>query len=196
MQIDIQYKKNILRKNILERRNNISNTEREEKNRKILKRLINLKEIKRAKNICAYVSKGSEADTIKLIEKLIKTDKAVYAPKSDINSNSMTFYRINSLSDLISGAFSILEPSIEGEKYVSFDKCDVCIVPALSFDNQGFRLGYGKGYYDRFLKDFIGIKIGICYEELITETLPRLDTDIAVDMIISENKNILCKGGK
>lgn len=196
MQIDIQYEKNILRKDILIRRNSINNSERELKSRKILKRLISLDEIKITKNVCVYVSKDSEADTICLIEQLIYMDKAVYAPKSDIKSNSMTFYKINSISELSIGAFSVLEPSENSEKYISSDESDVCIVPALSFDKRGFRLGYGKGYYDRFLKDFRGIKIGICFEEFVTESLPRFDTDIAVDMIISENKNILCKGGK
>lgn len=196
MQIDIQCEKNILRKDILKRRNNISNSDRESRSRKILNRLISLAEIKIAKNVCVYVSKGSEADTICLIEKLISMGKSVYAPKSEIKSNSMTFYKINSLSELSIGAFSVLEPNAKCEEYICSDKCDICIVPAISFDIQGFRLGYGKGYYDRFLVQFKGIKIGICFEEFITEMLPRLDTDIAVDMIITENKNILCKGGR
>ncbi len=196
MQIDIQNKKNILRKDILKRRNDLSDIERELKSKQIINTLMNLNEMKIAEKICVYVSKGSEVDTFSLIEQLINMDKAVYAPKSDIKSNLMTFFRVNSLSELSLGAFSILEPSAENEKYECSHKNDICIVPALSFDRQGYRLGYGKGYYDRFLKAFKGLKIGICLDEFVTKTLPKFDTDIPVDMIITENEKYMCKGGK
>ena len=195
--LDIQTEKGVLRKDILIRRNLIGKAVRKSKDMKIYNRIVSLNEIN-AENVCVYVSKDSEADTISVIEQLISIGKAVYAPKSDAISNSMTFYRINSISELSLGAFNVLEPDIKSEKYEKYeysDECDVCIVPALSFDRQGFRLGYGKGYYDRFLKNFKGIKIGICFDEFITDKIPRFDTDIAVDIIVSDNEKILCKGG-
>lgn len=196
MQVDTYNQKKILRKDFLKRRSQLSDKEREVKNQKIFNRLIRLSEINNAKNICIYVSKSDEADTICIIEHLIRLGKAVYAPKSDKNSNEMTFYKIDSLMELNVGAFSVLEPSEKNEKYIYSDKNDICIVPALCFDRQGYRLGYGKGYYDRFLNDFNGLKIGICFDEFIKEVLPRFDTDIAVDMIISDVKKYCCKGGK
>ena len=196
MQVDIKNQKNRLRKDILNRRNSLNTTERELNSKKILKSLIELNELKNAEKICIYVSKGSEADTFSIIEQIISMDKLVYAPKSDIKSNLMTFYRLDCLNELSPGAFSVLEPSDKNEKYVFSYKSDICIVPALSFDKKGFRLGYGKGYYDRFLKDFLGVKIGICFDEFITDSLPKFDTDIAVDMIVTENKKYICKGGK
>lgn len=197
MQINnISNSKKILRKDILKRRNEINNAYKEKKSFKIFNRLIKLSEIECSDNICTYVSKGSEVDTLFMIEKLLCLNKSVYVPKSDIKSNLMTFYRINSLSELRLGAFSVPEPISETERYEQYNKRDICIVPALSFDKQGFRLGYGKGYYDRFLKDFTGIKIGLCFDEFIKEKLPKYETDIAVDMIISENQKIICKGGK
>ncbi len=196
MQVNTQNQKNILRRDILKRRSELSNKEKELKSRKIFNRLLGLNEIKNSKNICIYVSKSDEVDTICLIEHLISMGKAVYAPKSDKNSNKMTFFRMHSLTDLKVGAFSVLEPSEKNEKYIYSDKNDICIVPALCFDRQGYRLGYGKGYYDRFLKNFNGIKIGICFNEFIKEALPIFNTDIAVDMIISDDKKYCCKGGK
>lgn len=196
MQVDIQNQKNILRKDILKRRSQLRDKEKEVKNRKIFDSLINLIEIKNARKICIYVSKSDETDTFCAIEHLISMDKAVYVPKSDKKNNKMSFYKINSLTELKIGAFSVLEPSEKNEKYICTDNEDVCIVPALCFDKQGYRLGYGKGYYDRFLNDFNGIKIGICFDEFIREVLPRFNTDIAVDMIISDIKKICCKGGK
>ncbi len=196
MQIEKGADKNILRKDILKRRNELNEADIKYKSEKILDKLISLSEIVDAKNVCIYVSKECETDTTSLIERFIAMGKNVFAPRSDIQSNSMTFYKVNSLEELSLGAFSILEPSCDNEKYVYSDNDDVCIVPALSFDKNGYRLGYGKGYYDRFLKDFMGIKIGICFNEYITEVLPRYDTDIAVDMIITEDENYCCKGGK
>lgn len=194
MQINIKNEKDILRSEILNRRNEINDIEKESKNLNIFNRLMQLNEIKYARNICTYVSKKGEADTITIIKKLISMSKAVYVPKSDIKSSHMSFYRISSLSELILGAFSVLEPVSTAEEYVDYSKSDVCIVPGLCFDKEGFRLGYGKGYYDRFLKNFQGVKIGICFEEFISEALPKYETDMAVDIIISENRKILCKG--
>lgn len=196
MQIDIKNQKNILRKDILKRRNDLRDSERESKSKQIFNTLINLNEVKITEKVCVYVSKGSEVDTFSIIEQLINMYKAVYVPKSDIKSNFMSFHRINSLSQLTLGAFSVLEPSAKNEEYVFSHKNDICVVPALSFDKQGFRLGYGKGYYDRFLKDFKGVKIGICFDDFLTKSLPKFNTDIAVDMIITENEKYICKGGK
>lgn len=193
---DVKSKKTFLRKNFLKRRSEISDSNKKSKSIKILSKLIKLDKLKNADNICTYVSKTGEVDTILLIEHLISMNKSVYVPKSNIKSNVMTFYKINSLSELSLGAFSVLEPIPGLEEYKNHNKYDLCIVPALSFDKQGFRLGYGKGYYDRFLKNFDGVKIGLCFDEFITETLPKYNTDIAVDMIISEDETILCKGGK
>ncbi len=196
MHIDIKIQKDILRKDILQRRNKLNKSEIELKSQLILNRLIDLDKLKNSKKICVYVSKDSEVGTFSLINRLINMDKSLYAPKCDIKSNYMAFYKINSLSDLSIGAFSVLEPSDKTDKYVCSNKSDICIVPALCFDKQGFRLGYGKGYYDRFLKDFNGIKTGICYDEFVVEALPKFDTDIAVDLIITDVEKYLCKGGK
>lgn len=196
MQIsNIQYEKTVLRRDILKRRNAINESDIKAISFEIFNRLIKLNEVRNSKNICIYVSKGSEIDTRFMIEKFISMNKVIYAPKSDIKSNFMAFYRIKSLNELSIGAFSVLEPDSEAERYEQYNRCDVCIVPGLSFDKKGFRLGYGKGYYDRFLKDFKGVKIGLCFDEFIKETLPTYDTDAAVDMIISEAEKILCKGG-
>ncbi len=197
MQINsIKNEKNILRRDILKRRNEINDKDKKDRNFKILNILTQLKEVKDSDCFCTYVSKINEVDTTFLIEHLLVMNKNVYVPKSEPNSSIMKFYKINFLSELSLGAFSVLEPNSLQEEYIEYGKYDVCIVPALSFDKRGFRLGYGKGYYDRFLKDFKGIKIGLCYEEFVTEILPKYETDIAVDMIITENETILCKGGK
>ena len=84
------------------------------------------------------------------------------------------------------GAFSIMEPNPEVcEKYEDFSH-GLCLVPGLCFDMQGFRLGFGKGYYDRFLQNFSGTSVGLCYSKCIEHTLPSGVFDRPVDAVITE----------
>ena len=95
----------------------------------------------------------------------------------------MKFIKINSLSDLQPGAYGILEPK-DGEEITDFTD-SVCITPALSFDEKGYRLGYGGGYYDRFLADYTGVSVGICYEEFIGGIVTE-EYDLPVDIVVTE----------
>ena len=91
---------------------------------------------------------------------------------------------------MIKGAYGIPEPSDKMEVVTDFSEC-ICIVPGLVFDLSGHRLGYGKGYYDRFLKDFTGYSVGLVYSEFILDKLPCEPTDRAVDLMITERGIIL-----
>jgi 5-formyltetrahydrofolate cyclo-ligase len=99
----------------------------------------------------------------------------------------MDFYYINSMSDLVEGHFGVREPNTATCTKVTDFKDSVCIVPAISYDKLGYRLGYGKGYYDRFLKKFTIISVGMCYNELITDRLPIGEYDVPVDYIITQD---------
>ena len=78
----------------------------------------------------------------------------------------MEFYEIHSLFELQPGTFGVLEPVPENSRLVQEETEGLCIVPGLSFDAEGYRLGYGKGYYDRFLSRFSGTTAGVCYKRL------------------------------
>ena len=109
---------------------------------------------------------------------------------ADFNGN-MDFYYIESLSELSLGSYEIREPDPEkSEKVKDFSNC-VCLVPALAYDKNGYRLGYGKGYYDRFIKKFIIISVGLCYNEFLSDGLPVEKHDEAVDCIATEHE-IIC----
>ena len=97
----------------------------------------------------------------------------------------MYFHNVSQLSDMKPGKFGLTEPVPSASLYVPMVR-DICIVPALSYDREGYRLGYGGGYYDRFLSSFPGIKIGICYSENIEKRLPRGRYDVCVDMLLTE----------
>lgn len=133
-----------------------------------------------------YVSSEIEVDTRSLIEVMLSDGIRVAVPVSHPRDCSMSFYYINSLGELKEGIYGILEPDENEAKKANFNEKTVCFVPALSFDKKGFRLGFGKGYYDRFLSSFSGVTVGLCYEECISEKLIHDKFDQAVQSVITE----------
>ncbi|MDE6768031.1 MAG: 5-formyltetrahydrofolate cyclo-ligase, partial [Eubacterium sp.] len=99
----------------------------------------------------------------------------------------MKFYYINSLKDIKTGFFGVREPDTDICCEVADFNDSICIVPAIAYDKKGYRLGYGKGYYDRFLENFSFISVGLCYNELIMDVLPIGEYDIPVDYIITQD---------
>ena len=99
----------------------------------------------------------------------------------------MEFYFIKSSADLIKGKYGLLEPDTAKCKTATPTDKSLCVVPALSFDAKGFRLGRGGGYYDRFLKSFKGKSAGFCYNSFLRLTLPKEYYDMPVDIIVTEN---------
>ncbi len=137
--------------------------------------------------LLVYVSFDIEVGTLEIIKTALK-EKTVYCPKCVFGTNIMEFYRIGSFDDLSQGSYGILEPCTGDRPVESFSKKSLCVVPGLSFDNNGYRLGFGKGYYDRFLSSFNGTSVGICYENCLSESLPADEYDICVDHLITENR--------
>ncbi len=170
--------KNELRRELLKRRCRVNNPEAE---RAVFEKLIKEEVFLSAEVIFCYVSYGSEVGTRLLIREILRLGKTLVVPKCIDDKGHMIGVEIKSEEDLKCGMYGIPEP--EG---CEFDKgkIDLVIVPGVAFDKEGFRLGYGKGYYDRFLKGFKGKTIGICHKELFLEKLPRGEYDIPVDKVI------------
>lgn len=139
----------------------------------------------RADTVLCYWPVASEVNTGRIILKALNDKKKVALPKCTDKNGNMTFYYINSLSDLKEGMYGIMEPQ-ECNKAEFFSEDSVCIVPGLSFDKAGYRLGYGKGYYDRFLSCFCGKSIGVCFEDCLSTNLPVNEFDKKVDFIITD----------
>ncbi len=192
-EIKVDFDKNELRKSFKEIRKAFSNYEKSEKDIKIAQNLFSLSEFVSAKMFLCYISKSGEIDTVSIIERLLKSGKTVAAPKLRDSEGNMDFYVISSLDDTEKCTFGVREPIAQKCKILSDFSDSVCIIPALAFDKNGFRLGYGKGCYDRFLKDFSGLKIGICYESCLANRLPKGRFDIAADIVVTENEIIYVK---
>lgn len=184
--INIKTEKDRLRKKYREIRRSYSEEQKKKYDSQILRRLLSLYQYKKSSLILTYVSKDIEVDTIMLIDRALNDGKRVAAPKCLAGTRKMDFYYISSLADLETSTFGVLEPIVEKCERVEDFSDSLCIVPGMSFDVRGFRLGYGKGYYDRFLTDYPGGTAGLCYSECVKWTLPNGKYDRAVEVLVTE----------
>lgn len=157
--------------------------------RKIFEKLINLPDFKNSELILTYVSVNDETDTISLIEYCFENNKKIAVPKCLDKNGSMEFFEIKSFDDLIPSYFGLLEPSENCRIITDFDN-SLCVVPAFSYDIKGYRIGYGGGFYDRFLSKHNVFKAGICYDECIESNHLHDEFDISVDIVITEKQII------
>lgn len=181
------FMKQVLRKKYLFVRDGIAN--REEKDTLIMHKVLENKEILKCKLVLAYVSTKSEVNTLNIIDTLL-TNKKVAVPK--IEKGKMAFYEISSLAELKEGYYGILEP-INRNRITNFDNC-VSITPGICFDKSLYRLGYGKGFYDKFYSENKDIyKLGLCYDECLIDDTNHSEYDITMDEIITPTKRVLKK---
>ena len=161
----------------------------DEKDDRIYKTVITCEDFYDADTVFTYYSVGSEASTRQIIRFALDNGKNVAVPKCTDKNGAMEFYFIKDTEQsLIDGVFSLKEPDLSVCDKAFETQKSVCLVPAFAFDTEGYRLGYGGGYYDRFLVGFKGRKIGLCYEECLCSELPRDKFDIKVNMIITDKK--------
>lgn len=135
-------------------------------------------------DILLYASMGSEIDTWKLFDMAIKAGKKVAFPRT-FEDNTMKYYYCSSKDDLEKRENGIYEPREDLPEYVP-SHLSLCIIPAVVFDKDGYRIGYGKGFYDRFISNFPGVKMGLVYSNMIIPKVPRGRFDKHVDIIITE----------
>ena len=140
-----------------------------------------------------YISLPGEVDTWALLRTALKDGKTVAAPVCDPATHTMTFYRIGGDEDLRPGSYGIWEPD-PSRCTVQMPEADaLCLVPGFAFTHGGDRLGYGGGYYDRFLTQFPGLAYGLCRERWLAAELPAGPYDRKVDAVVTENRILFPK---
>ena len=177
-------KKAPLRRELLARRDALPG--REERSRAIQRQVLALPEYRRARRLLLYLSQGSEVDTWPLLDCALAQGRAVYAPRCLDGQGNMAFYRVFSREDLAPGRFGLWEPLQERCPLLTEWEGALCLVPGIAFDREGFRLGYGKGYYDCFLAAQPVRTVGLCFEALAFERLPRDGFDRPVGRLVTE----------
>jgi 5-formyltetrahydrofolate cyclo-ligase len=165
---------------MLQKRNALASGEIARLSRRVQESAMNSKELKSAKVIGAYYAFGSEVKTDLILEKARALGKKVALPS--VEGESLTFYELSSGKYLVKGRFGIMEPL----PYGPVDSIDLLMVPGIAFDKKGYRLGYGKGYYDKFLAGKDVFSMGLAYSFQFVESLPRGEHDIKLDAVTTE----------
>lgn len=182
----INKNKSSLRKELISKRRNVS--DKAKKDSEILNRFMYSDLYKSCDVLMPYVSHGFEISTVALIEDALSKGKTVAVPLCNPEDCTMNFYVISSLSQLRKGSYGIFEPdSDKCEELISTDNA-LCVVPGLAFDRKGFRIGFGKGYYDRYLSSFHGATVGLCYNSFLEESLLKDEYDKSVAFVVTESK--------
>lgn len=157
------------------------------KSDRIQDKFITLKEFGRSKVLANYYPFGSEVRTFRITEMGIENNKVIALPK--INGRFMDFYQITPTTIFYTNKFGIKEPVVHMSEPVSKD-LDLVVVPGLAFDTTGYRIGYGYGYYDRFLADRRKsiICVGLAYDSQLVQQVPHLNHDTRLDILLTEKR--------
>ncbi|MDQ0231983.1 5-formyltetrahydrofolate cyclo-ligase [Metabacillus malikii] len=147
---------------------------------------------KHAKTIATTISFGKEVDTTDIIKKAWKENKQVAVPKCIPGSHTMEFRLINSFGQIEPGYHNISEPVQDETRAISRSEIDLMVVPGVCFDRRGYRVGYGGGYYDRYLRNFNHHVVALAFSIQVVETVPFEEHDVPVPYIITEEKIIKC----
>ena len=179
--------KQALRTFFLEKRKILSKNKdkKQQLDMEIQSRLILSPEYRAASSILLYAAREHEIATASILYAALANGKTVAYPRCE-NGGEMTFCAVSSPADLIPGRFGILAPR-EGCPVFTPDSRTLCVCPALCCDMSGYRLGFGGGYYDRFLSDFSGLSAALCYSEALIPSLVHDDHDIPMRLIVTDS---------
>ncbi len=184
LQSELQIKKSEFRNSAKKTRAGIKEEQKSFFDKQICDSLISLEEFRQCSSLLAYYPVGSEINIIPVIAEAWKCGKRVAFPVCT-GKGEMIFRYCDTLECLVDGAYSIPTPPSDCEA-CSPDENTMCIVPALATDGDGYRMGYGGGYYDRFLEQNSVKKVCAIYSSLIFDNIPHDEHDIRADITVSE----------
>lgn len=182
----------MLRAQMLALRNSKSPSELEQLSSEITGRLVELSSVKEARTISTYLEIGSEVRTRGFVEWALGSGKRVIVPVVDRASKRLVFSELKAASELERGSYGIPEPKREFRRPVALERSDVVLVPGVAWDQRGFRIGYGAGFYDRSMNSLRThvMAIGLAYEFQFVSDIPRSRYDRRVDRIVTEKRVI------
>lgn len=176
-----------LRLQILERLNQLSEEEKTEIENLLISHLIHSKLFQKSSVIGTTFSQPFEWNTKPIMEKAWEENKTVVVPKTYPMKRQLTFFEVHKDSELEVGYGNILEPKEEYSKKHDKNEIDLLIVPGIVFDEYGYRIGFGGGYYDRFLTDYKRTTVSIASKRQMIEKIPIQPYDIPVDFLVTED---------
>jgi 5-formyltetrahydrofolate cyclo-ligase len=185
-----------LRRRILHLRDSLTPLERKTCSEAIAVRLTALPKWNQAKDVFLYVSFRSEVETQYIMQAALEQGKVVAVPYTDYERGVIVPSVLKDLKyDLAPRRFGLLEPKDTSLRPLSPEDIDITVVPGCVFDTRGGRIGYGMGFYDRFLPELPGssLKVALAYEIQIVPSIPLDKHDFLVDMIVTERRIIVPK---
>jgi len=185
-----------IRKHILELKDTLSTEVIKDKSNTIFKQLNETEFYNKANNVMLYVSFGSEVMTKPIIDDLLSKGKRVFIPVTVPKTKALIVSELkNYEDDLVVGHFGVLEPKEEALRPVEPNILDLVIVPGVAFDKSGYRIGYGGGYYDRFIPRLREetTTVSLAFDMQLIDKIPTSQYDMAVEYIITEDQFIKCK---
>lgn len=191
--MDIKTMKTELRAEYLARRAAMPAEEKQARDEKICRLIITSASFRYAETILAFSPRKNEIDIRPLLVHVLEAGKKLALPRCE-GEHLMTYRYVTSLDALAPGAYGILEPSAEAPVFREDPgHSSLCLVPGVVFDRQGYRIGYGGGYYDKFLQDFHGSVAGLIYRDHIIQSLPHGRYDRALPIMITEAGMVAAK---
>ncbi len=183
--------KKTIRDHILDKRSKLGKYNHESASKNIINKLYESTLYKNANIIMTFVSFGYEVNTHKFIKDSINNGKRIVVPITLPKTKEIRPSEILDFAELEVGFYNILTPKKEFIRYIDPKEIDLAIIPGLAFDRDGYRVGYGGGYYDRFLSKYTDIiKLAIAFDLQLIDKVPREDFDIPVDFIYTEKEII------
>jgi 5-formyltetrahydrofolate cyclo-ligase len=186
----IKKQKDDIREEYKERRSSMSPEEKFVRDEAICRAAEGLVSFRYAEFVLLYAATPDEIDVFPLARTALAKGKKVLFPRCDKKTHTMQYHIVESADALTAGAYGILEPSADAPvwhaDHTEADAHPVCIVPGLVFDRAGYRVGYGKGYYDRYLSTFPGVRVGTVYADCVLAQIPRGRFDLSVDVLVTE----------
>lgn len=183
--------KDSIRKQIIEQRDSIDINTKNQYDKNIFNSLVKSEWYKKANTIFAFVSFKSETDTHEIIKYAIQDGKTICVPRIKSKQKGIEIFKIDSFDQLEKGYFGILEP-LESCIAVDSKDIDLILMPGVAFDRQGGRLGYGAGFYDRFLSNMSNSvdKIAVAYHFQVLDNIPMDEHDVRINGIVTEEETI------
>ncbi len=188
MYYSIREEKIRLRKKFSDTREMLDEAEKGRMDKLIFDNFTSLVSYRYADTLLMYYPKSKEVDTLPIIKAALASGKKVALPVCHDDGYEMSYSYIGSLEDLEKGKYGILAPKKDCKKFIKEDvhRSIIIVVPALAFDNKGYRLGYGKGYYDRYMDGLVAVSVGLAYSQFVVDDLPVGRYDLACNLLVTE----------
>lgn len=165
----------------------------EEASRAVAHRIIMMEEVRTALRVGLYAAFKNEIRTDFIFQEEDKRRKELYYPAVDAEGGGLAYFRVMKLEDLKQGADGMREPTVKQSRLRDLNTLNVLIVPGVSFDLQGGRMGYGKGFYEKSLMAFRGKRVALAYDFQVVGELPQAARGRKLDWIVTEKRIIRCQ---